>query len=127
MSETTIKIEPNKADPIRTKLWLTPPKILTKCGTIKPTNPIIPDKATLIPTTTAEDIITPKRTFFMFRPSLLASMSPSWIKSNFLDSPIIQIIANNEDLVLLTGNYQNFFGKLFYSNKIKHLAGGAPF
>ena len=77
MSEITIKIEPNKADPISTKLWLTPPKILTKWGTINPTNPIIPDKATLIPTTTAEDIITPKRTFFMFRPNLLASMSPS--------------------------------------------------
>jgi DNA polymerase III subunit alpha len=29
------------------------------------------------------------------------------------------LITNNEDLILLTGNYSNFFGKLFYSNKIK--------
>ena len=26
---------------------------------------------------------------------------------------------NNEDLILVTGNYNNFFGKLFYSNKLK--------
>ena len=26
---------------------------------------------------------------------------------------------NSEDLILLTGNYQNFFGKLFYKNKLK--------
>ena len=29
------------------------------------------------------------------------------------------LISNNEDLILLTGNYYNFFGKLFYANKIK--------
>ncbi len=26
---------------------------------------------------------------------------------------------NNQDLIILTGNYNNFFGKLFYKNKIK--------
>ena len=29
------------------------------------------------------------------------------------------LILNNEDLILLTGNYNNFFGKLFYANKLK--------
>ena len=29
------------------------------------------------------------------------------------------MLINNEDLILLTGNYYNFFGKLFYANKIK--------
>ena len=29
------------------------------------------------------------------------------------------LLANNKDLILLTGNYYNFFGKLFYANKIK--------
>ena len=28
---------------------------------------------------------------------------------------------NSEDLVLLTGNYKNFFGKLFYKNKLKDI------
>ena len=32
---------------------------------------------------------------------------------------IDDLISNNEDLILLTGNYYNFFGKLFYANKIK--------
>ena len=31
------------------------------------------------------------------------------------------LILNNEDLILLTGNYNNFFGKLFYANKIKNI------
>jgi len=29
------------------------------------------------------------------------------------------LIENSEDLILLTGNYTNFFGKLFYKNKLK--------
>ena len=29
------------------------------------------------------------------------------------------LIENNEGLILLTGNYTNFFGKLFYKNKLK--------
>ena len=32
---------------------------------------------------------------------------------------IEDLISNNQDLILLTGNYTNFFGKLFYGNKIK--------
>ena len=31
------------------------------------------------------------------------------------------IIFNNEDLILLTGNYRDFFGKLFYANKEKNI------
>ena len=30
-----------------------------------------------------------------------------------------ELIDNNEGLILLTGNYTNFFGKLFYKNKLK--------
>ncbi|MDC3127867.1 DNA polymerase III subunit alpha, partial [Candidatus Pelagibacter bacterium] len=29
------------------------------------------------------------------------------------------LVDNNEDLIILTGNYNNLFGKFFYSNKIK--------
>ena len=32
---------------------------------------------------------------------------------------IEDLIANNEDLILLTGNYKDLFGKLFYANKEK--------
>ncbi len=32
-----------------------------------------------------------------------------------------ELIDNNEGLILLTGNYTNFFGKLFYKNKLKDL------
>ena len=31
------------------------------------------------------------------------------------------LIENNKDLILLTGNYRDFFGKLFQSNKLKIL------
>ena len=34
---------------------------------------------------------------------------------------INEIINNNQDLILLTGNYLNFFGKLFYKNKLKDI------
>ena len=34
---------------------------------------------------------------------------------------IEDLISNNEDLILLTGNYCNFFGKLFYANKSKNI------
>ena len=34
---------------------------------------------------------------------------------------INDLIHNNEDLILLTGSYSNFFGKLFYANKEKHI------
>ena len=48
--------------------------------------------------------------------------SLSYLKSKETDEPACEIsdlIDNNKDLILLTGNYYNFFGKLFYSNKIK--------
>jgi DNA polymerase III subunit alpha len=48
--------------------------------------------------------------------------SSSYLKKNEMDDPSCEIndlILNNEDLILLTGNYYNFFGKLFYANKTK--------
>jgi DNA polymerase III subunit alpha len=48
--------------------------------------------------------------------------SSSYLKNNETDDPSCEIndlISNCEDLILLTGNYYNFFGKLFYANKIK--------
>ncbi len=48
--------------------------------------------------------------------------SLSYLKSKETEEPscdINDLISNNEDLILLTGNYYNFFGKLFYANKIK--------
>jgi DNA polymerase III subunit alpha len=48
--------------------------------------------------------------------------SLSYLKKKEIDEPsceISDLISNNEDLILLTGNYYNFFGKLFYANKIK--------
>ena len=50
--------------------------------------------------------------------------SLSYINSNATDEPICKIedlIENNKDLILLTGNYRDFFGKLFKSNKLKDL------
>ena len=34
---------------------------------------------------------------------------------------IEEIIENSDDLILLTGNFNNFFGKLFYANKLKQI------
>ncbi len=48
--------------------------------------------------------------------------SKSYLKNKNFHAPYCEIndlIANNEDLILLTGNYNNFFGKLFYANKLK--------
>ena len=48
--------------------------------------------------------------------------SLSYLKSKEAEDPscrLDDLISNNEDLILLTGNYYNFFGKLFYANKIK--------
>jgi len=48
--------------------------------------------------------------------------SLSYLKNNKTAEPACEfydLISNNEDLILLTGNYHNFFGKLFYANKIK--------
>ena len=48
--------------------------------------------------------------------------SLSYLKKNEMDEPscdLNDLVLNNEGLILLTGNYQNFFGKLFYANKTK--------
>jgi len=48
--------------------------------------------------------------------------SLSYLKSKETEEPsceVSDLISNNEDLIILTGNYYNFFGKLFYANKIK--------
>jgi len=50
--------------------------------------------------------------------------SKSYLSKKNSNDPYCEIedlISNNEDLILLTGNYKNFFGRLFYSNKVKHL------
>ncbi len=49
--------------------------------------------------------------------------SLSYLNSKQSEDPACEIkdlIANNKDLIFLSGNYRNFFGKLFYSNKIKN-------
>jgi len=48
--------------------------------------------------------------------------SSSYLKNNDTDAPFCDLndlISNNKDLILLTGNYSNFFGKLVNANKIK--------
>ena len=48
--------------------------------------------------------------------------SISYLKNKGITEPscnLDDLLKNNEDLVLLTGNYKNFFGKLFYKNKLK--------
>ena len=50
--------------------------------------------------------------------------SLSYLNSKETEDPACEIedlIKNNFDLILLTGNYRDFFGKLFQANKIKHL------
>ncbi len=50
--------------------------------------------------------------------------STSYLKNNLLKDPscnLKDLIENNEDLILLTGNFTNFFGKLFSKNKLKDL------
>ena len=49
--------------------------------------------------------------------------SLSYLNSKQSEDPACEIkdlIDNNKDLILLSGNYRDFFGKLFYSNKIKN-------
>ncbi len=49
--------------------------------------------------------------------------SLSYLKSKENEEPSCEIqdlIANHNDLILLTGNYRDFFGKLFLANKIKN-------
>ena len=48
--------------------------------------------------------------------------SLSYLKNNKIEEPVCLIddlIANNSDLILLSGNCRYFFGKLFLANKIK--------
>ena len=48
--------------------------------------------------------------------------SKSYLKNHSMNEPscnLEDLIENSEDLVLLTGNYKNFFGQLFYKNKLK--------
>ena len=48
--------------------------------------------------------------------------SSSYLMNNETEDPscdLKDLISNNKDLILLTGNYYNFFGKLLYANKIK--------
>ena len=50
--------------------------------------------------------------------------SISYLKNDGTTEPsckLEDLRENCEDLVLLTGNYKNFFGKLFYKNKLKDL------
>ena len=50
--------------------------------------------------------------------------SLSFLKSKELEEPSCELndlINNNNGLILLTGNYRDFFGKLFYSNKLKNI------
>jgi len=50
--------------------------------------------------------------------------SLSYLKNNSMEDPsctLEDLKKNNQDLILLTGNYINFFGKLFYKNKLKDL------
>ena len=50
--------------------------------------------------------------------------SLSYLNSKDTEDPVCEtedLIKNNNDLILLTGNYRDFFGKLFQANKIKLL------
>jgi len=50
--------------------------------------------------------------------------SKSYLNSSQIDEPacdINDLIQNNKDLILLTGNYLNFFGKLYNKNKSKDI------
>ena len=50
--------------------------------------------------------------------------SLSYLNSKTTEDPgceLKDLISNSKDLILLTGNYRDFFGKLFLANKIKNL------
>ncbi len=49
--------------------------------------------------------------------------SLSYLQNKEIEDPycsIKDLISNNEDLIILCGNYRDYFGKLFQSNKIKN-------
>ena len=50
--------------------------------------------------------------------------SKSYLESSEIGKPVCEVndlIQNNKDLIVLTGNYLNFFGKLYYKNKLKDI------
>ena len=50
--------------------------------------------------------------------------SLSYLRNKQTDEPVCEIkdlISNNDDLILLTGNYRDFFGKLFFANKLNNI------
>ena len=50
--------------------------------------------------------------------------SSSYLKNNATTDPscsLKDLLDNNKGLILLTGNYTNFFGKLFFKNKLKDI------
>ena len=50
--------------------------------------------------------------------------SLSYLKNKYEEEPFCEledITKNNEDIILLTGNYNNFFGQLFLKNKLKDI------
>jgi len=50
--------------------------------------------------------------------------SSSYLNNKEITDPscsLKDLTENNEDLILLTGNYTNFFGKIFFKNKLKDL------
>ena len=50
--------------------------------------------------------------------------SLSYLQNKKVHEPYCEIddlISNNEDIIILTGNYRDFFGKLFYANKEKNI------
>ena len=56
--------------------------------------------------------------------------SLSYLKNSTLNEPhckIEDLIYNNQDLILLTGNYKNLFGKLFFANKKRYFEHGNAF
>ncbi len=57
--------------------------------------------------------------------SLTKLSSLSYLKSKETEEPaceIKDIVNNNKDLILLTGNYKDFFGKLYQANKLKNFS-----
>ncbi len=56
--------------------------------------------------------------------NLVKLSSQSYLKSKETEDPTCRIndlISNNNGLILLTGNYRDFFGKLFRVNKLKNI------
>ena len=74
--KTSIKL-PSNADPGIKYLWFGAINSLTKWGVTRPTNPIIPQKATLIPTIVDEIKIIFLLRYSTFTPRLDASLSPN--------------------------------------------------